>query len=68
MGKRKRIAALKKELSVGWPPSNPKAATARWHLVQEFAGLTGQRVQDVKKKLKKGEALEAAERREVRDE
>lgn len=56
-GKRKRVAALKKKLSRGWPPSNPKAATARWHLVKEFAELTGQRVQDVIKKLERGDAL-----------
>lgn len=51
----KRIKQIKGELQVGWSPSNPKLATARWHLVQELAELEGVKVQEIKRRLKKGE-------------
>lgn len=60
MSRDSRVAALERELATGWPPPNPKAATARWLLVREYAQLTGQRVQDVKKKLKRGAPLRPA--------
>jgi len=56
--KEKRLAQIRKELASGWPPSNPKAASARFRVVVEFARLTGQRLQDVIKKLQRGESIE----------
>ena len=57
-GKKKRLVQLRKELASGWPPSNPKAASARFRVIVEFACLTGQRFQDVIKKLQRGESIE----------
>jgi len=50
----KRIRELEKELQTGWPPSNPKAATARWQTLRELAHLLGMRPQDLKKQLQAG--------------
>tara|TARA_R110000824_G_scaffold95253_3_gene229131 strand:+ start:2598 stop:2798 length:201 start_codon:yes stop_codon:yes gene_type:complete len=50
----KRLKELRRQLATGWPPSNPKAATARWELVREYAYLTDQKVQVVKKMLSAG--------------
>jgi hypothetical protein len=49
-GQQKRIAQIERELLLPgtWPPSNPKLATARWHLVQELARLRGVKVKEIK--------------------
>jgi hypothetical protein len=56
----RRVVELERQLATGWPPPNPKAATARFLLVREYAERTGQRVQDIKKKLKRGIPLQEA--------
>lgn len=49
----KRIQELERKLLAPgtWPPSNPKAATARWQLVVELANLKGVPVKVIKKWL-----------------
>ena len=49
----KRIGELERELLIpgSWPPSNPKAAQARWYLVQELARLKGVKIKEIKKWL-----------------
>lgn len=46
----RRIGELERELlrPGSWPPSNPKAATARWHLICELARLRDEKVKVTK--------------------
>jgi hypothetical protein len=49
-GQQKRITQIEQELlrPGSWPPSNPKLAEARWHLVSELAHLRGVKVKVIK--------------------